>query len=94
MIKQSSDLHSKLIPFINHFTKIGSDLKRSVLTYNAAVGSFDSSVMPKAKAVEKLGRFSDELPVVEPIEVAVRDSRSVNELAPVVEISSSGEGLE
>ena len=94
MIKQSSDLHSKLIPFINHFTKIGSDLKRSVLTYNAAVGSFDSSVMPKAKAVEKLGRFSDELPVVEPIEVAVRDSRSVNELAQVVEISSSEEGLE
>ena len=94
MIKQSSDLHSKLIPFINHFTKIGSDLKRSVLTYNAAVGSFDSSVMPKAKAVEKLGRFSDELPVVEPIEVAVRDSRSVNELAQVVEISSSDEGLE
>jgi DNA recombination protein RmuC len=94
MIKQSSDLHSKLIPFINHFTKIGSDLKRSVLTYNAAVGSFDSSVMPKAKAVEKLGRFTDELPVIEPLEVAVRDSRSLNELPPLVEISGSDEGLE
>jgi DNA recombination protein RmuC len=94
MIRQSSELHGRLNTFIDHFTKVGSDLKRSVLSYNAAVGSFDSSVMPKAKAVEKLGRFTDELPVTETIEVTVRDSKSLNELAPAAEISGSDVGPE
>jgi hypothetical protein len=31
--------------------------------------------MPKAKAVEELGRFTDELPVAEKLEVDVRESR-------------------
>ena len=44
-------------------------------TYNNAVGSFDRSVMPKAKAVEELGRFTDELPMAEKLEVDVRESR-------------------
>ena len=91
MIRQSSELHGRLNTFIDHFTKVGSDLKRSVLSYNAAVGSFDSSVMPKAKAVEKLGRFTDELPVTETIEITVRDSKSLNELLPAAEISGSDE---
>jgi len=75
MIKESSDLHSRLITFINHFTKIGDNLKRSIDSYNGAVGSFDSSVMPKAKAVEKLGRFTDELPTSERVEVDLRESK-------------------
>ena len=65
MIKESGDLYGRLITFINHFSKVGDNLKRSMDTYNNAVGSFDRSVMPKAKAVEELGRFTDELPSAE-----------------------------
>jgi DNA recombination protein RmuC len=75
MIKESGDLYGRLITFINHFSKVGDNLKRSMDTYNNAVGSFDRSVMPKAKAVEELGRFTDELPVAEKLEVDVRESR-------------------
>ncbi|MEY4900093.1 MAG: hypothetical protein RI895_515 [Actinomycetota bacterium] len=75
MIKESGDLYGRLITFINHFSKVGDNLKRSMDTYNNAVGSFDRSVMPKAKAVEELGRFTDELPIVEKLEVDVRESR-------------------
>jgi DNA recombination protein RmuC len=75
MIKESSDLHTRLITFINHFTKVGDNLKRSIDSYNGAVGSFDGSVIPKAKAVEKLGRFTDELPAVEKVEVDLRESK-------------------
>jgi DNA recombination protein RmuC len=75
MIKESSDLHSRLITFINHFTKVGDNLKRSIDSYNGAVGSFDGSVIPKAKAVEKLGRFTDELPTAEKVEVDLRESK-------------------
>jgi DNA recombination protein RmuC len=75
MIKESGDLYGRLITFINHFTKVGDNLKRSMDTYNNAVGSFDRSVMPKAKAVEELGRFTDELPVAEKVEVDLRESK-------------------
>ena len=75
MIKESGDLYSRLITFINHFSKVGDNLKRSMDTYNNAIGSFDRSVMPKAKAVEELGRFNDELPIAQKLEVDVRESR-------------------
>ena len=75
MIKESGDLYSRLITFINHFSKVGDNLKRSMDTYNNAVGSFDRSVMPKAKAVEELGRFTDELPSAEKVEIDLRESK-------------------
>ena len=75
MIKESGDLYGRLITFINHFSKVGDNLKRSMDTYNNAIGSFDRSVMPKAKAVEELGRFTDELPMAQKLEVDVRESR-------------------
>lgn len=75
MIKESGDLYARLITFINHFSKVGDNLKRSMDTYNNAVGSFDRSVMPKAKAVEELGRFTDELPSAERVEIDLRESK-------------------
>ena len=75
MIKESGDLYGRLITFINHFSRVGDNLKRSMDTYNSAVGSFDRSVMPKAKAVEELGRFTDELPTAEKVEVDLRESK-------------------
>ena len=75
MIKESGDLYGRLITFINHFSRVGDNLKRSMDTYNSAVGSFDRSVMPKAKAVEELGRFTDVLPAPEKVEVDLRESK-------------------
>jgi DNA recombination protein RmuC len=75
MIKESGDLYGRLITFINHFSKVGDNLKRSMDTYNNAVGSFDRSVMPKAKAVEELGRFTEELPAPEKVDVDLRESK-------------------
>ena len=75
MIKESGDLYNRLITFINHFSKVGDNLKRSMDTYNNAIGSFDRSVMPKAKVVEELGKFSDELPTAEKLEVDFRESK-------------------
>jgi DNA recombination protein RmuC len=75
MIKESGDLYGRLITFINHFSRVGDNLKRSMDTYNSAVGSFDRSVMPKAKAVEELGRFTEELPSTEKVEVDLRESK-------------------
>ena len=91
MIKESGDLYGRLITFINHFSKVGDNLKRSMDTYNNAVGSFDRSVMPKAKAVEELGKFSDELPVTEKLEVDVRESKYATHETQLGLVSGSDE---
>ncbi len=91
MIKESGDLYGRLITFINHFSKVGDNLKRSMDTYNNAVGSFDRSVMPKAKAVEELGKFSDELPITEKLEVDVRESKYATHETQLGLVSDSDE---
>ena len=91
MIKESGDLYGRLITFINHFSKVGDNLKRSMDTYNNAVGSFDRSVMPKAKAVEELGRFTDELPSAEKVEVDLRESRYATHETQLGLVSDSDE---
>ena len=91
MIKESGDLYGRLITFINHFSKVGDNLKRSMDTYNNAVGSFDRSVMPKAKAVEELGRFTDELPGAEKVEVDLRESKYATHETQLGLVSDSDE---
>jgi len=91
MIKESGDLYGRLITFINHFSKVGDNLKRSMDTYNNAVGSFDRSVMPKAKAVEELGRFTDELPAPEKVEVDLRESKYATHETQLGLVSDSDE---
>ena len=91
MIKESGDLYGRLITFINHFSKVGDNLKRSMDTYNNAVGSFDRSVMPKAKAVEELGRFTDELPTAEKVEVDLRESKYATHETQLGLVSDSDE---
>ncbi len=91
MIKESGDLYGRLITFINHFSKVGDNLKRSMDTYNNAVGSFDRSVMPKAKAVEELGRFTDELPSPEKVEVDLRESKYATHETQLGLVSDSDE---
>ena len=91
MIKESGDLYGSLITFINHFSKVGDNLKRSMDTYNNAVGSFDRSVMPKAKAVEELGRFTDELPAAERIEIDLRESKYATHETQLGLVSDSDE---
>jgi DNA recombination protein RmuC len=91
MIKESGDLYGRLITFINNFSRVGDNLKRSMDTYNSAVGSFDRSVMPKAKAVEELGRFTDELPSAEKVEVDLRESKYATHETQLGLVSDSDE---
>ena len=75
ILRSSQELHSRLSVFINHFTKIGSNLKKSVESFNEAVSSFDTRVMKTATDIQKLGRYSDELTNVPKLEVEPKNSK-------------------
>ncbi len=75
ILRSSQELHSRLSVFINHFTKIGSNLKKSVESFNDAVSSFDTRVMKTATDIQKMGRYTDELPNVPKLEVEPKNSK-------------------
>jgi len=55
IIKVGSELHQRLLIFVNKFKEIGHSLEKTVDSYNSAVGSFESRLMPQAKRFESLG---------------------------------------
>ena len=53
--KEAAELWDRLATFVDHFNKIGSGLKTAVDNYNAAAGSLERSVKPKARTMRDLG---------------------------------------
>ncbi len=63
------DLYERLSTFTEHLDKVGSHLSRSVDSYNKAVGSFDSRVLPGARKFNEMGiQGKKDLPEPEPVE--------------------------
>ena len=70
------ELHERLGTFAGHIEKLGSNLATAVKSYNAAVGSLESRVLPSARKFEELGAASTKpLPELERVEVEPRDAR-------------------
>ena len=49
------ELHDRLRVFGNHLDGVGKALDRAARTYNLAVGSFESRVLPSARKFDALG---------------------------------------
>jgi DNA recombination protein RmuC len=63
------ELYDRLSTFADHLGKLGNHLRRSVDSYNQAVGSFDSRVLPGARKFSEMGmRRKKDLPEPEPVE--------------------------
>jgi len=63
------ELYERLSTFADHLGKVGTHLNRSVESYNKAVGSFDSRVLPGARKFTEMGiQGKKDLPEPEPVE--------------------------
>ena len=71
----AQQLYKRLGTFLGHFDKIRTGLERANKAYNAAVGSYESSIKPSGERVNKLqtGEIEGkELPAVEPVAEVLR----------------------
>lgn len=69
----SRELHHRLGRFVELLAKVGRRLDSAVGAYNEAVGSFDRSVVPQVRRIERAGAQSDrELLAPQPVESAAR----------------------
>jgi DNA recombination protein RmuC len=86
--EQGKQLHERLRAFVTHLADLGRRLDRVVDTYNDAVGSLESRVMPAARRFREMGAPGEELPALAPVD---RRSRvpTIGEEArtPVPEVS-------
>jgi DNA recombination protein RmuC len=67
------DLHDRIRTFLSHFEGAGAALGRAVESYNRAVGSLETRVLPSARKFKELGAATgEELPALEPVDESPR----------------------
>jgi DNA recombination protein RmuC len=83
-------LHDRLRTFVSHFETVGSSLGRAVDSYNKAVGSMESRVLPSARKFKELGAATgEEIRELEPVDETPRTLAAAEK-----EIAARSEELE
>lgn len=76
------DMYARLTSFAEHLAQLGKSLDGSVQSFNRAVGSFDTRVLPGARKFTEMGiSASRDVPELDPIERATREIQSQTTLA-------------
>ena len=78
------ELYDRIRTFLAHVKRIGTSLGGAVDSYNKAVGSMESRVLPSARKFKELGAATgEEIPELEPVDEAPRElaasERDLNE---------------
>jgi DNA recombination protein RmuC len=77
--EQGKELYERLVKFVDHLRKTGGGLDAAVKTYNEAVGSLESRVLPAARKFKELGAITTELPEPESIERQTRQPAAIED---------------
>jgi DNA recombination protein RmuC len=56
---EASELHRRLAVFHGHLGKVGSGLTTAIKSFNSAVGSYETRVMPQGRRIEELSGTQD-----------------------------------
>ncbi|MBI5143430.1 MAG: DNA recombination protein RmuC [Nitrospirae bacterium] len=68
------ELHKRLVAFMEHLAKTGEGLGKAVVSYNNAVGSFNSRVIPGAVKFKELGvSVEKDAAEIKPVEHVIRE---------------------
>jgi len=71
------EMYARLTTFAEHLTRLGRSLDNSIQSYNKAVGSFDSRILPGARKFAEMGiAAKKEVPEPDQIERSPRDIES------------------
>ncbi len=69
---EGRQLHDRIVTFLSHLASHGKNLGKSVETYNQAMASLQSRLMPSLRRFKDLGGETRELPDAEPIDTRPR----------------------
>ncbi len=75
---EATELHRRLSTFHGHLGKVGSGLNNAVKSFNKAVGSYESRVIPQGRRIEELSGSQDVTPLPEAAIQIESQAREVN----------------
>lgn len=85
------DLYKRVGTFVDHFEKIGLNLRRASESYNDAVGSLDRRVLSSTRKLKELSATTEaEIEVPNTVEIEVRSFNSPELKTLPKEVASSG----
>ena len=73
------DLYERMAILTEHLNDVGQALGKSVLSYNKAIGSLETRILPAARRFKDLGISSEkEIPTLDPVELVSRKALPFN----------------
>ena len=67
-------LYERMVTLVQHFENVGKSLEKAIGSYNRAVGSMESRVLPSVRKFKELGvTGSEEIPVLEKVDQMPRN---------------------
>ena len=71
--EQGKELYSRFVTFAGHLSEMGKRLNSTVHSYNKAVGSLESRILPSVQRLKEMGAGSGEVPEIDQIESQSRE---------------------
>jgi len=71
--EQGKELYSRFVTFAGHLSEMGKRLNSTVHSYNKAVGSLESRILPSVQRLKEMGAGSGEMPEIDQIESQSRE---------------------
>jgi DNA recombination protein RmuC len=81
----AEELHERIATFVHHLAKVGRHLEQAQGTYNEAVASYESRVLPAGRRLEALNATKSELPELIPAAKPMRELKQTPENAELFE---------
>ena len=73
-------LYERMVTLVQHFENVGKSLEKAIGSYNKAVGSMESRVLPSVRKFRELGvTGAEEMPVLEQIDQVPRNLSLLDE---------------
>lgn len=77
------ELYDRVRIFAQHFSGIGGSLQKAIASYNQAVGSLESRVLPQGRRLKEVASLADaEIPEVPTVELSPRDVTALDAAPP------------
>jgi len=73
-------LYERMVTLVQHFENVGKSLEKAIGSYNRAVGSMESRVLPSVRKFRELGvTGAEEMPILEQVDQVPRNLSLLDE---------------
>jgi DNA recombination protein RmuC len=77
--EQGKELYNRFLTFSGHLSEVGKKMSSTVQSYNKAVGSLESRILPSIQRLKEMGAGSGQGPEITPVDSQPRELSGIPE---------------